>query len=64
MFITVTVVFNLWHFPITLPYLGAIMILITIGLTIANNDAWHELDDKYYEYVSSVGVDDYYTAVE
>ena len=38
---------NLWLLPITVPYLGAIMILVFMGLSLANNEAWHELDDMY-----------------
>lgn len=37
-----------WHLPITLAYLGAIVILVITGLSVVNNAAvWEELDDMY-----------------
>jgi len=47
------VAMNLWHIPITLPYLGAILSLILTALFVVNNDeAWEELNDMYLEDIS------------
>ena len=53
LFIPWMVAYPLLSVPITFPYLGAITILVFLGLTIANEkDAFEELDDMYIEDIS------------
>lgn len=53
LFLSLMVVLNLWHIPITLPYVGAIMALILTALFVVNNkEAWEEYDDQYLEDIS------------
>jgi len=42
-----------WHLPFTLAYLGAIVCLVFVGLSVVNNaEVWEELDDMYLEDIS------------
>lgn len=52
LFLSLMIVLNLWEFPITLPYIGAIVSLILTALFVVNNEAWDELDDMYIEDIS------------
>ena len=54
LFISLMAAMNLWHIPITLPYLGAILSLILTALFVVQNDeAWEELNDMYLEDISA-----------
>ncbi len=52
MFISCMIVLNLWHLPLTLPFLGAILALIVTALSVVNHEAWDEIDDMYLEDIS------------
>ena len=53
MFCVLISALNLWHIPITLPYIGAILVLCFTGLSVVQNvEAWEELDDMYLENIA------------
>lgn len=53
LFLVLFFTMNLWNLPITFLYVGAITVLIVLGLyMIENNEVWDELNDRYLEEIS------------
>lgn len=53
LFLVLFFTMNLWNLPITFFYVGAITVLIVLGLyMIENNEVWDELNDRYLEEIS------------
>jgi len=53
LFLFLMAIMGRWHLPFTLAYLGAIVCLVFVGLSVVNNaEVWEELDDMYLEDIS------------
>jgi len=52
-FLSLMIVLNLWEYPITLPFIGAVLALTLTALSVVTNEeAWEEYEDQYTEDIS------------